>query len=65
MSNWDILILDKSASMFKHKKDLIDGFNNLVLEQQAEKSTNLFTAVTFNDKVDILKVSAQVPRDAL
>ena len=55
MSNWDILVLDKSASMFKNKKDLIDGFNNLVLEQRAEKSTNLLTIITFNNRVEVLK----------
>jgi len=55
MSNWDILVLDKSASMCKNKKDLIDGFNNLVLEQQAEKSTNLLTVITFNNNVEVLK----------
>ena len=55
MSNWDILVLDKSASMFKNKKDLIDGFNNLVLEQQAEKSTNLLTVITFNNRVEVFK----------
>jgi uncharacterized protein YegL len=41
--------------MFKNKKDLIDGFNNLLLEQQAEKSTNLLTVITFNHKVEIFK----------
>lgn len=55
MSNWDILVLDKSASMFKNKKDLIDGFNNLVLEQQVEKSTNLLTVITFNNRVEVFK----------
>ena len=55
MSGWDILVLDKSDSMFKNKNDLINGFNNLVSEQKAEKSTNLFTVITFNDTVELLK----------
>ncbi len=55
MSDWDILVLDKSGSMFKNKQDLVDGFNNLVLEQKEEKSTNLFTVITFNDVVEVFK----------
>tara|TARA_B100000035_G_C21025704_1_gene566121 strand:- start:212 stop:877 length:666 start_codon:yes stop_codon:yes gene_type:complete len=55
MSSWDILILDKSASMIENKKSLIDGFNDLVLEQQKEKSSNLFTVVMFNHEVDLFK----------
>lgn len=55
MSNWDILVLDNSASMSKNKKDLVDGFNNLVLEQKAEKSTNLLTVITFNNRVEVFK----------
>ena len=53
MSNWDILVLDKSGSMFQNKKDLINGFNELVSEQKQEKSTNLFTVITFNDVVEV------------
>tara|TARA_Y100000992_G_scaffold301344_1_gene272016 strand:- start:1955 stop:2623 length:669 start_codon:yes stop_codon:yes gene_type:complete len=55
MSDWDILVLDKSGSMFKNKQDLVDGFNNLVLEQKEEKSANLFTVITFNDVVEVFK----------
>jgi len=53
MSDWDILVLDKSGSMFHTKKDLINGFNDLVSEQKQEKSTNLLTVITFNDVVEI------------
>jgi uncharacterized protein YegL len=53
MSYWDILVLDKSGSMFHNKKDLINGFNDLVSEQKQEKSTNLLTVITFNDVVEI------------
>lgn len=55
MSNWDILILDKSASMRNAKQDLINGFNELVDEQKSENSTNLFTVITFNNEIEILK----------
>ena len=53
MSDWDILVLDKSGSMFENKKDLINGFNDLVSEQKQEKSTNLLTVITFNDVVEL------------
>lgn len=53
MSEWDILILDKSGSMFQNKKALVNGFNDLVSEQKQEKSTNLLTVITFNDVVEI------------
>lgn len=55
MPNWDILVLDISASMLTNKKDLISGFNNLVSEQKQEQSTNLLTVITFNDVVEIFK----------
>lgn len=55
MSDWDILVLDKSGSMFQNKKALINGFNDLVSEQKQEKSTNLLTVITFNDVVEIFK----------
>tara|TARA_B100000575_G_C22844681_1_gene494800 strand:- start:62 stop:724 length:663 start_codon:yes stop_codon:yes gene_type:complete len=55
MTNWDILLLDKSGSMINNKNDLIVGFNELVNEQKKEKSDNLFTVFTFNNKVELLK----------
>lgn len=55
MANWDILLLDISASMIENKKDLINGFNNLINEQKREKSDNLFTVITFNNKVELFK----------
>ena len=55
MSSWDIIALDNSASMIGNKKALVDGFNELVSQQQNEKSGNLFTVITFNDKVELFK----------
>tara|TARA_B100000212_G_scaffold342141_1_gene327890 strand:- start:2510 stop:3178 length:669 start_codon:yes stop_codon:yes gene_type:complete len=55
MPDWDILVLDKSGSMFKNKQDLVDGFNNLVTEQKEEKSANFLTVITFNDVVEVFK----------
>ena len=55
MSDWDILLLDISGSMTKSKNDLINGFNELVNEQQKEKGDNLFTVLTFNDEVELFK----------
>ena len=34
MTNWDILLLDKSGSMIDNKTDLINGFNELINEQK-------------------------------
>lgn len=51
MSTWDILILDKSGSMMPNKQNLINGFNNLVDEQQTQGSTNKFTLITFSNSV--------------
>jgi len=55
MANWDILLLDKSASMISSKNEMIKGFNELVREQKSQNSTNLFTVITFNQEVEILK----------
>ena len=55
MTNWDILLLDKSGSMIDNKTDLIDGFNELINEQKKEESDNLFTVFTFNNEVELLK----------
>ena len=55
MANWDILLLDKSGSMMQNKKDLIEGFNELVNEQKKEGSDNLFTVFTFNNEVELFK----------
>lgn len=55
MSEWDILVLDKSGSMNSNKNDLIDGFNNLVSEQKKENSTNKFTVISFNETVEVIK----------
>jgi len=55
MPDWDILILDKSGSMINNKSDIISGFNELVRDQKAQNSTNLFTAITFNNEVELLK----------
>ena len=55
MSDWDILLLDISGSMTKSKNDLINGFNELVNEQQKEKGDNLFPVLTFNDEVEEFK----------
>jgi len=55
MANWDILLLDKSASMTRNKKDIINGFNELINEQKKEESENLFTVLTFNHEVEFFK----------
>tara|TARA_B100001769_G_scaffold164213_1_gene129075 strand:+ start:141 stop:809 length:669 start_codon:yes stop_codon:yes gene_type:complete len=55
MTNWDILLLDKSGSMIDNKTDLINGFNELVNEQKKEESGNLFTVLTFNNEVELFK----------
>lgn len=55
MNTWNILILDKSGSMLENKTQLIEGFNEMVNEQQNENPDNFLTVITFNDKVDIFK----------
>lgn len=55
MIGWDILIIDNSASMSLNKKDIVEGFNNLLSQQQKENSTNLFTVISFNDTVELFK----------
>ena len=55
MTNWDILLLDKSGSMIDNKTDLINGFNELINEQKKEESDNLFTVLTFNNEVELFK----------
>lgn len=55
MSNWDILIIDNSGSMASKRQDIVKGFNDLVSKQQEQNSTNMFTAITFNDKVKLFK----------
>ena len=55
MSNWNILVLDKSASMLSKKQTLIEGYNNLVSEQKEQGSKDKFTVLCFNTNVKIIK----------
>lgn len=55
MSNWNILVLDKSASMLSKKQTLIEGYNNLVNEQKEQGSTDKFTVIGFNTEVKTIK----------
>lgn len=51
---WDILIVDKSASMIHNIEDIKKGFNELIKEQTEQKSENRFTVIAFNTNVEIL-----------
>ena len=53
MSTWDIIILDKSASMLPDIEKLITGYNDLVDEQINQGSNNKFTCITFNTLVEL------------
>jgi hypothetical protein len=53
MSTWDLIILDKSASMSQDIQKLIIGYNQVVNDQINEGSTNKFTCITFNTFVEI------------
>ena len=45
MTNWNILVLDRSASMLSQKQKLVEGYNNLVNEQKEQGSTDKFTVI--------------------
>lgn len=51
---WDILIVDKSASMIHNIEDIKKGFNELIKEQTEQESENRFTVIAFNTDVQIL-----------
>ena len=51
---WDILIVDKSASMIHNIEDIKKGFNELMEEQMKQESENRFTIIAFNTNVEIL-----------
>ena len=51
---WDILIVDKSASMIHNIEDIKKGFNELMEEQMKQESENRFTVIAFNTDVEIL-----------
>lgn len=51
---WDILIVDKSASMIHNIEDIKKGFNELMEEQMKQDSKNRFTVIAFNTDVEIL-----------
>ena len=51
---WDILIVDKSASMIHNINDIRTGFNELIKEQTEQESKNRFTVIAFNTYVEIL-----------
>ena len=55
MTNWNILVLDRSASMLSQKQKLVEGYNNLVNEQKEQGSTDKFTVIGFNTEVKIIK----------
>jgi len=55
ISNWNILVLDRSASMLLNKDKIINGYSELVKEQQEQGSTDKFTVVGFNNIVKIIK----------
>jgi hypothetical protein len=55
MSNWNILVLDRSASMLLNKDKIINGYSELVKEQKEQGSTDKFTVVGFNTEVKIIK----------
>jgi len=52
---WNILIIDKSSSMFENKKLIRDGYNILIKEQIENKSENRFTVFTFNTFVEKIR----------
>ena len=51
---WDILVIDRSASMIDNIDNIKKGFNELVKEQVSQKSENRFTVMGFNTTVKIL-----------
>tara|TARA_B100000965_G_scaffold243092_1_gene204026 strand:+ start:2509 stop:3192 length:684 start_codon:yes stop_codon:yes gene_type:complete len=51
---WDILIVDKSASMVHNISDIKRGFSELIEEQMKQESENRFTVIAFNTDVEIL-----------
>lgn len=60
---WDILIVDKSASMIHNIEDIKKGFNELMEEQMKQESENRFTVIAFNTDVEILsdEIFAKTP----
>lgn len=55
MDKWDILILDRSASMLVNMHNLRKGFDNLIKEQIENKSKSRLTVIGFNNVVEIIK----------
>tara|TARA_Y100000389_G_C17470792_1_gene530527 strand:- start:7571 stop:8281 length:711 start_codon:yes stop_codon:yes gene_type:complete len=51
---WDILVVDKSASMIHNIEDIKKGFNELIKEQTEQESKNRFTVIAFNTDVEII-----------
>tara|TARA_B110000093_G_scaffold177108_1_gene213605 strand:+ start:2331 stop:3032 length:702 start_codon:yes stop_codon:yes gene_type:complete len=51
---WDILIVDRSASMVDNIDNIKKGFKELIDEQIKQKSENRFTVMGFNTSVKIL-----------
>lgn len=51
---WDILVIDRSASMIDNIDSIKKGFNELVKEQVSQQSENRFTVMGFNTTVKIL-----------
>lgn len=51
---WDILVVDKSASMIHNTEDIKKGFNELIKEQTEQESENRFTVIAFNTDVEII-----------
>ena len=55
MSKWDILILDRSASMIHNMDKLKHGFNSLVDELKSIQLNSRLTVIGFNSVVEIIK----------
>ena len=55
MRKWDILILDRSASMLTNMDKLKKGFNNLVQEQKDAQLNSRLTVIGFNNIVEVIK----------
>jgi len=55
MSGWDILVLDRSASMIHNINQIKVGFTDMVKEQKEQGSTNRFTVVGFNTDIEIMR----------
>ncbi len=55
MRKWDILILDRSASMLTNMDKLKKGFNNLIQEQKEAQLNSRLTVIGFNNVVEVIK----------